>query len=136
MLKKRLLIFNFIFLIVMLVSTTCFAANYTVDLFEGETSEEYESTSTEYTEPDNNIATINATLGGEMVTVYKAGTYDLDSARYTFTSNGNNYNISANGVNLYLGNNQVNNTNRRTITVTANNVGYRFSYNQGSQQDI
>lgn len=105
--KNKVFIINLIIIFVMFFSTTCFAANYTIDLYEGETSEEIESDSTTYSEPDSSIASMNATLGGEPVTVYKAGDQELDSARYTFTRNGNNntsYTISANGVNLYLGN--------------------------------
>lgn len=130
--KNKVFIINLIIIFVMLFSTTCFGANYTIDLYEGETSEEIESDSTTYSEPDSSIASMNATLGGEPVTVYKAGDQELDSARYTFTRNGNNntsYTISANGVYLYLGNNQVNNGYfSRNITVTDSGDGFIFNY--------
>lgn len=126
--KNKVFIINLIIFFVMLFSTTCFAANYTIDLYEGETSEEIESDSTTYSEPDSSIASMNATLGGEPVTVYKAGDQELDSARYTFTRNGNNntsYTISANGVNLYLGSNSVNSAYyTRNVTVTTSGEGF------------
>ncbi len=133
MLKKKMGWIILILIFVMLFSTTCFAANITIDLYEGETSSEIESPSTAYTMPDSTIANMSVTLGDEMVTFYKAGDQDLDSARFTFTRagyNNNTYSIGANNVYLALTNNNVINANGNNITVATNNNGFRLSYRQ------